>query len=35
MDNPQSPDSNPLHWERQTLEKLAFAALEEQKLRRR
>ena len=29
------PDGNPPNWERQTLEKLAFAALEEQKKRRR
>lgn len=38
MDNQQSPDSSNQHtpgWERQTLEKLAFAALEEQKTRRR
>ena len=35
MDNLQSPDGNPPNWERQTLEKLAFAALEEQKKRRR
>lgn len=37
MDNPQNPNSPAEHsaWERQTLEKLAFAALEEQKARRR
>ena len=34
MDNPQSPDTPPA-WERKTLEKLAFAALEEQKTARR
>lgn len=37
MDNQQSPDT-PVHasgWERQVLEKLAFATLEEQKTRRR
>jgi len=34
MDNPQSPDTN-LSWERKTLEKLAFASLEEQKAKRR
>lgn len=34
MDNPQ-PSNTPSNWERQTLEKLAFAALEEQKARRR
>lgn len=34
MDNPQYPDNDP-SWERKTLEKLAFAALEEQKVRRR
>ncbi|MBL8450302.1 MAG: S49 family peptidase [Dechloromonas sp.] len=33
MDN--SPGNDHPHWERQTLEKLAFAALEEQKTRRR
>ncbi|MCB4361719.1 S49 family peptidase [Quatrionicoccus australiensis] len=34
MDNPQSPDTNS-SWERKTLEKLAFASLEEQKAKRR
>jgi protease-4 len=34
MENPQTPGSDS-GWERQTLEKLAFAALEEQKTRRR
>lgn len=34
MDNPQSPNNAP-DWERRTLEKLAFAALDEQKSRRR
>ncbi len=34
MDNPQSPDMN-TSWERKTLEKLAFASLEEQKAKRR
>lgn len=34
MDNPQSPDTN-TSWERKTLEKLAFASLEEQKAKRR
>jgi len=34
MDNPQTPNSSP-SWERQTLEKLAFASLEEQKAKRR
>jgi protease IV len=34
MDNPQYPN-NDSAWERKTLEKLAFAALEEQKARRR
>jgi protease-4 len=34
MDNPQSPHQTP-GWERQTLEKLAFAALQEQRARRR
>lgn len=34
MDNPQTPNNNP-NWERQTLEKLAFAALNEQRSRRR
>lgn len=34
MDNSQIPDNGPT-WERQTLEKLAFAALAEQRLRRR
>lgn len=34
MDNPQSPDNTPA-WERQTLEKLVFASLEEQKAKRR
>lgn len=34
MDNPQT-QINPLEWERKTLEKLAFAALEEQKAGRR
>ncbi len=34
MDNPQTPNSSP-EWERRTLEKLAFAALDEQKSRRR
>ena len=34
MDNPQSSTSSP-GWERQTLEKLAFAALQEQRARRR
>lgn len=34
MDNPQRPDSDP-GWERKTLEKLAFATLNEQKSRRR
>lgn len=33
MDTQQAPENT--HWERQTLEKLAFAALEEQKTRRR
>ena len=36
MDNtPQSPENNTPGWERQALERLAFAALEEQKIRRR
>ncbi|MEN9479590.1 MAG: hypothetical protein RLZZ298_985 [Pseudomonadota bacterium] len=34
MDNPQTPN-NPPEWERKTLEKLAFAALDEQKAGRR
>lgn len=34
MDNPQPPNTDPA-WERKILEKLAFAALEEQKARRR
>jgi len=34
IDNPQTPNSSP-NWERQTLEKLAFAALDEQRARRR
>ena len=34
MDNPQVPNNSP-DWERRTLEKLAFAALDEQKSRRR
>jgi protease-4 len=34
MDNPQAPNNSP-DWERRTLEKLAFAALDEQKSRRR
>lgn len=34
MDNPQRPDNDPA-WERKTLEKLAFAALSEQRARRR
>lgn len=34
MDNPQTPN-NPPDWERRTLEKLAFAALDEQKASRR
>lgn len=34
MDNPQTPN-NPPDWERRTLEKLAFAALDEQKAGRR
>ena len=34
MDNSQLPGGNP-SWERQTLEKLAFAALDEQKAKRR
>lgn len=34
MDNPQTPENAP-GWERKTLEKLAFAALDEQKARRR
>ena len=34
MDNPQNPDNSP-EWERRTLEKLAFAALNEQKAGRR
>lgn len=34
MDNPQLPGNTPT-WERQTLEKLAFAALDEQKAKRR
>lgn len=34
MENPQIPNDTP-DWERKTLEKLAFAALEEQKARRR
>lgn len=34
MDNPQLPGNTP-SWERQTLEKLAFAALDEQKAKRR
>lgn len=34
MDNPQSPD-NDSAWEKRTLEKLAFAALDEQRARRR
>lgn len=34
MDNPQTPNNSPA-WERQTLEKLVFASLEEQKIKRR
>ena len=34
MDTPQPPNSDP-NWERKTLEKLAFAALDEQRARRR
>ena len=34
MDNPQQPDNNST-WERKALEKLAFAALDEQRARRR
>ena len=34
MDTPQHPNSDP-NWERKTLEKLAFAALDEQRARRR
>lgn len=34
MDNPQTPNTDP-NWERKTLEKLAYAALDEQKARRR
>jgi hypothetical protein len=34
MDNPQSPN-NDTAWERKVLEKLAFAALDEQRARRR
>lgn len=34
MDSPQTPNGSP-NWERQTLEKLAFAALDEQRSRRR
>ncbi len=34
MDNPQTPNNSP-DWERKTLEKLAFSALQEQKSRRR
>lgn len=34
MDTPQSPNTDP-NWERKTLEKLAFAALDEQRARRR
>lgn len=34
MDNPQTPDNNSA-WERKTLEKLAFSALDEQRARRR
>jgi protease-4 len=34
MDNPQTPNTDPA-WERKTLEKLAFAALDEQRSRRR
>jgi len=34
MENPQPPNDSP-DWERKTLEKLAYAALEEQKARRR
>jgi len=34
MDNPQTPNNAP-GWERQALEKLAFSALQEQRLRRR
>lgn len=34
MDSPQTPNNAP-NWERQTLEKLAFAALDEQRARRR
>ncbi|MBS1199021.1 MAG: Peptidase [Proteobacteria bacterium] len=34
MENPQSPNSDS-NWERKTLEKLAYAALEEQRARRR
>lgn len=35
MNNQQSPDNSNPSWERQTLEKLAFAALQEQRARRR
>lgn len=35
MDNQQSPNGSNPSWERQTLEKLAFAALQEQRARRR
>ena len=34
MDNPQSPNNSP-DWERKTLEKLVYSALDEQKSRRR
>ncbi|MFZ2267022.1 MAG: S49 family peptidase [Azonexus sp.] len=34
MDNPQAANTSP-NWERQTLEKLVFASLEEQKVKRR
>jgi len=34
MDNPQASNTSP-NWERQTLEKLVFASLEEQKVKRR
>lgn len=34
MDNPQASNTSP-NWERQTLEKLVFASLEEQKIKRR
>ena len=34
MDNPQTPNNSP-DWERKTLEKLVYSALDEQKSRRR